>query len=121
MIISFYDKKNWVSLLSGGKESCESNCCGKDIFTKLNFGCQDKLNKGYHKCFNKKISLKVKLKSCIYNDNPISAQCCVALLLKNIRNPKGFLIFAGGIEMQHWAEMGFIVVPIYRAFSNCYF
>ena len=23
--------------------------------------------------------------------------------------------------MQHWAEMGLIVVSIYRTFSNCYF
>ena len=30
-------------------------------------------------------------------------------------------MFSGGIEMPHWAEMGFIVVSIYRMFSNCYF
>ena len=28
---------------------------------------------------------------------------------KQNRNPKGFLMFSGGIEMQHQAKMGFIV------------
>ena len=63
----------------------------------------------------------LQLKSCISNVNPIFAQCCIALRPENIRNSKCFLMFSGGIEMPHWAEMGFIVVSIYRMFSNCYF
>ena len=38
-------------------------------------------------------------------DKSISAQRFIAILLESIRKPKGFLIFSGGIAMQHWAEM----------------
>ena len=37
---------------------------------------------------------------------PIAAQCCFSIPPENIRKPKGFLTFSGGIEKQHRAVMG---------------
>ena len=37
---------------------------------------------------------------------PIAARCCFSIRLGNIRKPKGFLMFSGGIEKQHRAVMG---------------
>ena len=37
---------------------------------------------------------------------PITAQCCLSIPLENIKKPKGFLMFSGGIDKQHRAVMG---------------
>ena len=33
---------------------------------------------------------------------PILAHCCIAISPENIRKPSGFVMFLGGMTMQHW-------------------
>ena len=33
----------------------------------------------------------------------MTARCCLSILPENIRKPKGFLMFSGGIDKQHLA------------------
>ena len=34
------------------------------------------------------------------------AQCSISTPLENVRKPKVFLTFSGGIEMEHWVKIG---------------
>ena len=50
---------------------------------------------------------QIKQKNCLVNTK--LTHCSPVLLFyapENIRKPKGFLMFTGGIEKQHWAAMG---------------
>ena len=40
------------------------------------------------------------------NFRNIAARFCFSIPREDIRKPKGFLMFSGGIEKQHWAVMG---------------
>ena len=39
--------------------------------------------------------------------------------MKTIRKPEGFVIFSGGIEIQHWAEIG-LKSSLKTTILNCY-
>ena len=51
------------------------------------------------------ISEEVEISS-IEFAQPITARCCLSIPPENIRKPKGFLVFSGGIDKQHRAVMG---------------
>ena len=57
-------------------------------------------------CMCNSVIAKQDLVSSNVRLQPITARSCLSIPPENIRKPKGFLLFSGGIDKQHQAVMG---------------